>query len=323
MTIPKLERLMNLTAALLDTVVPLSAEQIRNRVAGYGDDGSAFKRQFERDKDDLREMGVPVRLEAVPATDPPLDGYRIPPDEYYLPDPGLEPDELAAVRLALRAVRIEDFVSAPAMWKLGDSAGPDGADLDGADHDDSGDGVGPRTVIPSDPNLAQLFAAASGRTSVTFDYRGVARHLEPSALSFQRGHWYVSGFDTDQDEVRRYRLDRVVGECRLGGPATAARAESAFAADSLEPWRIGEGGPITARVRLDATIAPTVVHEVGRSRVVERYADGSVDIELDVTNPDGFRSWVLGFVDRAEVLGPPELREQIIAWLQHVAVGGN
>ena len=307
---------MNLTAALLDTAVPLSAEQIRTRVAGYGGDGSAFKRQFERDKDDLREMGVPVRLEPVPATDPPLDGYRIPPDEYYLADPGLEPDELAAVRLALRAVRIEDFVSAPAMWKLGDSAGLDGADLDG-----SGGGVGPLAVIPSDPNLALLFTAASGRGSVTFDYRGVARHLEPHALSFQRGHWYVSGFDTDHEEVRLYRLDRVDGTCTLGGPASSTRAESALATDSLEPWRIGDGGPVTARVRLDATIAPTVVHEVGESHVVERSADGSVIIELDVTNPDGFRSWVLGFVDRAEVLGPPELREQIIAWLQQVAMG--
>ena len=318
MTIPKLERLMNLTAALLDTVVPLSAEQIRNRVAGYGGDGTAFKRQFERDKDDLREMGVPVRLEPVPATDPPLDGYRIPPDEYYLADPGLEPDELAAVRLALRAVRIEDFASAPAMWKLGDSADLDNADIAGEDP-----GIGPRAVIPSDPNLALLFTAASGRKSVAFDHRGVARHLEPHALSFQRGHWYVSGFDIDHDEVRLYRLDRIDGTCTLGGTASTARSESAHATDTLEPWRIGDGGPVTARVRLDATIAPTVVHEVGRSRVVERSADGSVIIELDVTNPDGFRSWVLGFVDRAEVLGPPELRAQIIAWLHDVAMGGT
>ena len=98
----KLERLMKLTAALLEAVAPLSAEEIHRRVDGYPETDASFRRSFERDKDDLREMGVPIVLETVPGSDPPVDGYRIPKDQYYLADPGLEPDELAALHAIQR-----------------------------------------------------------------------------------------------------------------------------------------------------------------------------------------------------------------------------
>src|SRR5687768_71001 len=96
----KLERLLNLTAALLETPRPLSAQEIRERLGSYPDGRDAFHRAFERDKDDLREMGVPLEVATVPGTDPPVDGYRIPKDRYYLRDPGLDADELAALHLA-------------------------------------------------------------------------------------------------------------------------------------------------------------------------------------------------------------------------------
>ena len=69
----KLERLLNLIAALLETPRAMSAEEIHERVPGYPEDsGATFRRAFERDKDDLREMGVPLRVETVPGSDPPL-----------------------------------------------------------------------------------------------------------------------------------------------------------------------------------------------------------------------------------------------------------
>ena len=96
----KLERLLNLTAALLDTPRPLTAAELRDRVPGYPDADASFRRAFERDKDDLREMGVPVELSDVDSPTGPVAAYRIHKDQYYLRDPGLEPDELAALHLA-------------------------------------------------------------------------------------------------------------------------------------------------------------------------------------------------------------------------------
>ena len=90
MSVPKVERLLDLVAALLHTERPLTAEQLRERIPGYPEDKDSFKRAFERDKKDLRDMGVPLRIEPLPGAVPPEEGYRIDPDEYYLPDPGLE-----------------------------------------------------------------------------------------------------------------------------------------------------------------------------------------------------------------------------------------
>src|SRR3954452_1925468 len=102
----KLERLLNLTAALLETEKPLTASEVALKVSGYPEDKTAFRRTFERGKDDLREMGIPIVMSEIPHTDPPEMGYRIPKDQYYLRDPGLEPDELAALQLAASTVRL-------------------------------------------------------------------------------------------------------------------------------------------------------------------------------------------------------------------------
>ena len=85
----------------------------------------------------------------------------------------------------------------------------------------------------------------------------------------------------------------------------------------LEPWQLGEGEPVEARVLVDADQAP-----LGRcstsapGAVVEERADGSVVVALAVTNRDGFRSFVLTFLDHAEVLGPAELRADVVGWLE-------
>ena len=116
----RLERLINLTAALLEAERPLTADELHQRLPGYADSATAFRRAFERDKDVLREMGVPLVLEPVdPMSQPGVEGYRIPKDEYYLQDPGLDPDELAALHLAASAVELEGTGGVEALWKLG------------------------------------------------------------------------------------------------------------------------------------------------------------------------------------------------------------
>ena len=104
----KLDRLLNLTAALLETRVPMTAEEIRARVPGYSTDSDeAFHRAFERDKDDLRELGIPVETVTVGHHEQPRSAYTIERDRYELPDPGFELDELAAIQLAATAVQLE------------------------------------------------------------------------------------------------------------------------------------------------------------------------------------------------------------------------
>ena len=80
----KIERLLSVMNALLGAPRAISADDLRARVGGYPDDDVAFKRAFERDKDELREMGVPLLVETIPGSDPPLPGYRIRPQDLSL-----------------------------------------------------------------------------------------------------------------------------------------------------------------------------------------------------------------------------------------------
>ena len=107
-------------AVLLEAPRPITAGEIQQRVPGYPESEGSFHRAFERDKDDLREMGVPLRIEMVPLSNPPVDGYRIRKQDYYLRDPGLDPDELDALNLAASTVRLD---GAAAAWKRCGSSG--------------------------------------------------------------------------------------------------------------------------------------------------------------------------------------------------------
>ena len=70
-----------------------------------------------------------------------------------------------------------------------------------------------------------------------------------------------------------------------------------------------------ARVLVDAQQAAIAIGEAGRHSVAEERDDGSVVLELAVTNLDGLRSFVLGFLEHAEILGPDEVRADIVQWL--------
>ncbi|MGQ0618143.1 MAG: helix-turn-helix transcriptional regulator [Acidimicrobiia bacterium] len=306
----KLERLLNLTAALLETSRALSAAEIKRKMAGYPENKIAFRRAFERDKDDLREMGIPIDVIEITESGQPEAAYRIPKDQYYLRDPGLSADEVAALHLAASAVHLDGITGTGALWKLGGvpTPVPEGDQL---------------AAIPADANLVALFQAVGERRPVTFGYRGTERALDPYRLDFQKGRWYVTGFDHGRQDERVFRLDRLTAAVTAGRARSFERPVTAIPGTRLEPWQLGEGRPVHGRVLVDADQAPIAVAQVGAAAVVEQRGDGSVVLELEVTNPVGFRSFVLGFLDHAEVLGPAELRADMVAWLEATLAASN
>lgn len=304
----RLERLTNLVATLLDTRRPLPLDEIVELVPGYPGDKPSYRRQFERDKETLRGIGIPVRVETVDSFGP-EQGYRIPPDEYYLPSLDLTADEQAALHVAVTAVRLEGGPApAEALLKIGGREGKAANAL---------------AALPTVPALPALFDAYRSRSTVTFTYRGGRRHVDPWGILFRRGHWYVIGHDRDRGEQRSFRVDRIDGEVDAGPPGgfdPPARLEpGALLRD--EPWQYGEEEAVAARVLVDASQAAAVVDQVGTGAVVERRDDGSVVLELPVTNTAAFRSFVLGLLDAAEVIGPPELRAEMVSWLEAVTRG--
>src|SRR3954454_14447543 len=282
----RLERLINLTAALLEAERTLTADELRVRLPGYAENDAAFRRAFERDKDVLREMGVPLVLEPVDdASQPGVEGYRIPKDEYYLQDPGLEPDELAAVHLAASAVELEGAGGVEALWKLGGWVAEEGPPPAMA-------------ALPGASHLGPAFAAISRRRPVTFNYRGEQRRVDPWRLAFRNGHWYLLGRDHDRDGERNFRLDRVDSEIVPDASATAFDAPPDARAPAA-PWQMGDEDPVRARLLVDADHAGWAVGQVGQDAVERRDDGGSVVLGVTVTNRSAFRSFVLGFLDHA------------------------
>ncbi len=305
----KLERLLNLTAALLDTSRPLTAEEIRERVPGYPDNLASFRRAFERDKDDLREMGIPLSVEPVEGGERTIDGYRIHESDYYLRDPGLEPDELAALNLALSAVRLDGVQGVEALWKLGGVV-------------DSGTHETELAALPNHPTLVPLFSAIIERRTATFVYHGAERTakrtIEPHRLDFQRGRWYVSGRDQLTDSVRVFRLDRIAEPVTLGDPG-AFDPPDELAPGPVEPWMFGDDEPVVAQLAVDADHAATAEHVLGSDAVLERRDDGTTIFEVTVTSWPAFRSFVLTFLDHATLLGPDHFRRDLVQWLEALA----
>lgn len=314
----RIERLLNLTAALLNTERALSAEELHERVPGYPDDKGSFRRQFERDKDALRQLGLPLTTSALTGVYAEFQtGYQIIAAEYYLPDPGLAPDELSALHLAARVVRLEGNGTADASWKLGrpDASGnPIGGGDGGAALD---------AVIPVSDGLAVLFGAIAERRLATFAYKGETRTVEPNQLSFRTGHWYLLAFDRLRADHRSFRIDRIESPVDIGEQIDATVAAAPQNRAPQQPWELGAGEPTMARVRIDAAQAIWARANLGEAAVVARDDSGAVTFELAVRNRDAFRSFVLGFLDRATVVGPPEFRHDMINWLRDISTGGH
>ncbi|HET6963818.1 MAG TPA: WYL domain-containing protein [Acidimicrobiales bacterium] len=316
----RLERLVNLVAALLDTNRPLTRAEIGERIDGYSSDPDAFRRNFERDKELLRQMGFPLVTEIPDGGSPEDAGYRIPRELYELPDPGLDEAELAALRLAASAVQMEGEWSdalVRALRKLGgavdESAGGSGPAGPGGPAPGAG-----AASVPAEEAAAAAFGAVGERRQVAFRYRGEDRLVDPWRLSFHRGHWYLSGLDHGRGEERLFRLDRVEGDLTATGPAGAFARPSMAQASPPPPWRMGEEEEQLALLWVDAEQATWARQALGPGTVREERPDGSVVLEVPVTNTDAFRSFVLGYLDHAEVLGPPALRDDLTAWLESI-----
>ncbi|NUT34234.1 MAG: WYL domain-containing protein, partial [Hamadaea sp.] len=218
------ERLVNLVICLLSTRRFLTAAQIAATVPGYEHDPDdareheAFQRKFERDKAELRDLGVPLEVGTASIFDA-EPGYRIARRDYGLPEIPLAPDEAAAVGVAARLWRHAGMAAAASSGLAKLRAG--GIEVDGQAT------LGVEPVVAVDPAFTPLATAARERRAVVFSYRvpeqdaPATRHLQPWGVVCWRGRWYVVGHDTDRDAARCFRLSRITGSVRLTGVAGA------------------------------------------------------------------------------------------------------
>jgi proteasome accessory factor B len=172
--------------------------------------------------------------------------------------------------------------------------------------------------LPPEEAAAAAFAAVGERRRVRFRYRGEDRLVDPWRLSFHRGHWYLAGLDHQRGEERLYRLDRLEGELLPTGPTGAFARPSLAQALPPPPWRMGDEEEQVARLWVDAEQASWAAQALGPDAQVEARPDGSAVFEVAVTSSAAFRSFVLGYLDHAEILAPAAMRADLRSWLEGV-----
>jgi proteasome accessory factor B len=313
------ERLVNLVICLLATRRFLTAAQIAATVPGYEHDSAdaraheAFQRKFERDKAELRALGVPLETgtDSVFDTEP---GYRIARRQYALPDIRLQPDEAAVVGVAARLWQHAGLAAAASsgLTKLRAA----GVDLDPQAT------LGVEQVVTVDSAFPPLVAAAQQRRMVRFDYRvpqrdeASTRRLQPWGVVCWRGRWYVLGHDLDRDSTRCFRLSRIVGGVTASGPAGAFAPPEEFDLIShVARW----SGPEQQRGQATVLVRPG--HADGVRRRAERVQagpDGDL-VVLPYHCPESLAAWLVSYGAHVRVLDPPEVRDAVISRLKEIA----
>jgi proteasome accessory factor B len=312
------ERLVNLVICLLSTRRFLTAAQIAATVPGYEHDPEdprdheAFQRKFERDKAELRELGVPLETGTASVFDQ-EPGYRIAHREYALPDVILEPDEAAAVGIAARLWQHAGLAAAA-------SSGLAKLRAAGVEVDPQAT-LGVEPVVTVDPAFAPLTNAARDRRAVTFSYRvpeldeAATRRLEPWGVVCWRGRWYVVGHDRDRDAARCFRLSRIVGAVRpVGRPGAFVPPAGTDLISHVARW----SGPAPRTGRA------TVVARPGRAAGLRRWATettpapGGDRLTIPYADTEFLADQIVGYGADVRVDGPPELRDAVIQRLKEV-----
>lgn len=310
----KTERLMNLIFTLLATNQYLTKAQIREAIADYRDSSQlAFERKFERDKEELRDLGLDIETGSFDPSPGNELGYRIQRSAVELPDIELTPEEAAVIGLAAQ------------VWEHSGMAAQSSTVLTklkaiGNDIDTGVLQMPQPRLTANEPSFDALFDAATRRVPVRFDYRArnaevTSRHVQPWGLISWRDRWYLGGFDVDRQAPRIFRLSRIDGDVAPSGEPGSYDVPSDVDMRSVAAAMFEEPRT-TAKVRVAA----------GRGQALRRRAvasrsagDGFDELDIRYWSIDDLARDIASYAEDAHAVSPPQLRDAVIAQLRAAA----
>jgi proteasome accessory factor B len=323
----KAERLLDLIAFFLNNREPVSFDEIRSAFPEDYAEGNeeAIARKFERDKADILQLGLPLKL--LIGDEYEKEGYVIDRKTYGLPAIDLGPEELALLFLAgSAALQLEsspferDLVLALNKIAFASSSSqreavrppralPSGQRLDGSS-------------LRRKEHLEALHQAIADHKTVTLSYHGLwkdevtTRKVDPYGLAWRRGTWILVGHCHLRQAIRVFHVERLRG--LAVNPLKPKTPDFELPADfrmmdhvAQQPWLIRRHEPVRAVIRFEPPVAETVAVELGPlAAEVEQDGDARV-MHFEATWLEGLVPTVLWYRDRARVLAPPELVEQV------------
>jgi len=274
------ERLVNLTIALLTTQQFISREDLREMVEGYRQlNDESFARQFERDKDTLRGLGVPIETGTADRYFRDDTGYRIRRDDFELPPVEFDDSEVAVLVLAAQVWQQASAADSTAaalakLWAAG--VEPDSERLNA---------LRPH-ISAREPSWQPIWKALGDRQKVRFRYHDEQRVVQPWMLAWRHGAWYLAGFDELRDAPRLFKLARIQGGVAPVGPKGA-----------VTPPQVGDS-PLDGLEGAQPDSAALVDVRIGRAPWLTRRSE----LVPDAACPAGWQRWRLPYSTGSDVV---------------------
>src|SRR5688572_19706968 len=357
----KLQRWLDIIAYLVGRRLPVSADELMRNVPAYAERWASndrrhhesARRSFERDKDELRKLGIPIRTIPYRTPDAPdMEGYQLDRRDFYLPYLNLvqQASGTKAYPERYREAKVEITESdAPraldALRRVADVPGfPFVGEARSAFRKLAFD-IDPQTFSSHAPvlfmdrpgaaelteRLRALSDALLARKRVTFRYHGLyrgdetSRDVAPYGLLFQHGHWYLIGHDALRDDVRVFRVGRMddVVMNRASPRTRDYVVPPDFSLDTYagrEAWALGddEEEPVVARVLFRFPLSLWAQRNE-RGTLETTRPDGAAVRRFELHQVEPFLRWLLSLEGEAEVLEPDSLRDELKALARRVA----
>ncbi len=302
----KSERLVNLTIALLATKRYLTKSEIFRTVEGYEGSPEAMERMFERDKDDLRSLGITIELGTFDPIFEDEAGYRITPSSYQLNLGELDGTDIALLSMAATAWSgaALERESTSALIKLSSM---------GIDSDSEALSLLTPQVSGTDQNFVLVTDAIVRRSEIEFEYLSAdlskqVRKIAPYSMRGESGSWYLVGLDRAKDSVRTFRLDRIVSE------VTVSKKSNTFDI----PDQLSEGTQDEIQEFALLRIRKNRGHQLRSLATVVETGDEWDEIRLPIVDSSWLLRSILWHRDDVVAVEPPTLRDQVVDSLKEL-----
>ena len=316
MSARKSERLLNVVICLLVARTYVTKERIREVVEGYaGQTDDAFEKMFERDKDELRDLGIPIEMGTIDKFFSDDVGYRIRRDVFELPEVHLEPDEAAVLGVAARVWQHAGLSEATTSAVLKLKAA-------GIQTDQSALSAIEPHVGASEPAFDPLWSAVVARQAVRFQHlrsgasEPTKRTLEPWGIVSWHGRWYVVGRDRDREATRMFRMSRIGGDVKtVGEPAAFTVPEGTdlrSLVTELAPPRPTSEAKVRARTGLCVSLRR-------RANAIEPYEEGWDLLHVPYADSSVLAEEIASYGPDAVVEGPGDVLDGVLWRLRTVA----
>jgi proteasome accessory factor B len=303
----KIERLINLTIALLATKRYLTKSEIFSSVDGYEGSPETMERMFERDKDDLRSLGIEIEVGSFDPLFNDEAGYKIKQEKYQFELGDISSTDVSLLSLAAEAWQEASFgdFAQKALLKLRSiGIASDEISIPGSVH----------KLNDGGQDLSLITKAIAQNQILNFAYldssmKSFARRVVPIALSTRSGYWYLSGVDQEIQEIRTFRIDRIQGEVSASeGPRDFETPVGFDATKALSHSPTNDFAVIDVRVGKATSL---------RALAISTKSLGEWDqIRVPIFNLDSMASLVLWHGQDTLVQEPNNLRELVIQHLE-------